>query len=258
MARTYHRTSLFHVAASGDRLAYIDHVDPRARIIVAVLMSLSVAAAHQLETLVGALVLAAAAVPLTTLRARVVLRRLVPVNLFAILLLVSASWTARETVNAAAGMPASGGGLALAMLLALKANAMVLWVVVLLGTMDFMTFGHALWHLRVPDKLVHLLLFTVRYIDVLHGEYLRLRMAMKVRGFRPRVSWHTYRSFGFLVGMLLVRSVDRSERILAAMKCRGFRGQFHLLDHFAFTVRDVWFGVVAGTVLAALVLGERL
>jgi cobalt/nickel transport system permease protein len=220
-------------------------------------MSLSIAAAHQLETLVGALVLAAAAVPLTTLRARVVLRRLVPVNLFAVLLLVSALWTRGLSVDVPREAQV-GGGLSLALLLALKANAMVLWVIVLLGTMDFITFGHALRHLRVPDKLVHLLLFTVRYIDVLHGEYLRLRMAMRVRGFRPRVSWHTYRSFGFLIGMLLVRSLDRSERILAAMKCRGFRGQFHLLDHFAFSVRDVWFGLVAGVVLAALVLGERL
>jgi cobalt/nickel transport system permease protein len=257
MARTYHRTSLFHAAASGGRLAFMDRIDPRARIIVALLLSLSIAAAHHVETLAGALVLAVAAVPLTTLRARVVLRRLVPVNLFAVLLLASASWT----MGMGSDVPREaqvGDGLSLALLLALKANAMVLWVIVLLGTLDFITFGHALRHLRVPAKLVHLLLFTVRYIDVLHGEYLRLRMAMKVRGFRPRVSWHTYRSFGYLVGMLLVRSLDRSERILAAMKCRGFRGQFHLLDHFSFSVRDVWFGIVAGVVLAALVLGERL
>lgn len=257
MARAYQRTSLFHTASRGDRLAFMDHVDPRARIVVAVLLSLSIAAADHLGTPLGALVLGAAAVPFTTLRARVVLRRLLPVNLFAILLLGSASWTLSVPANVAQELPARDG-LQLAVLLALKANAMVLWVVVLLGTMDFITLGHALRHLRVPDKLVHLLLFTVRYIDVLHGEYLRLRMAMKVRGFRPRVSWHTYRSFGYLVGMLLVRSVDRSERILAAMKCRGFRGQFHLLDHFVFTVRDVWFGIVAGAVLAALVLGERL
>jgi len=257
MARTYHRTSLFPVAANGDRRAYVDRIDPRARIIVALLMSVSIAAAHRFETMVAALVMAAAAVPLTSLRARVVLRRLVPVNLFAILLLASALWTMDVSADVPQGVQVASG-LPLALLLALKANAMVLWVIVLLGTMDFITFGHALRHLRVPEKLVHLLLFTVRYVDVLHAEYLRLRMAMKVRGFRPRVSRHTYRSFGFLVGMLLVRSLDRSERILAAMKCRGFRGQFHLLDHFAFSVRDAWFGVVAGVVLVALVVGERL
>ena len=89
----------------------------------------------------------------------------------------------------------------------------------------------------MPDKLSHLLLFTVRYLDVLHREYLRMRAAMKVRGFRPRMDRHTYRSYGYLVGMLLVRSFERSERIMAAMKCRGFRGHFYLLDHFAFSRR---------------------
>ena len=81
--------------------------------------------------------------------------------------------------------------------------------------------GHALGHLHVPRKLAHLLLFTVRYLDVLDREYRRLRAAMKVRSFRPRMSLHTYRAYGYLVGMLLVRSFDRSERMLAAMKCRG-------------------------------------
>ena len=61
---------------------------------------------------------------------------------------------------------------------------------------------------------------------------------MKMRGFRPRMNWHTYRTYGYLVGMLLVRSLERSERIVAAMKCRGFRGRFYLLDHFAFSSAD--------------------
>ena len=56
---------------------------------------------------------------------------------------------------------------------------------------------------------------------------------------------HTYSSFGNLLGMLLVRGYDRSERILAAMKCRGFQGRFYLLDHFCFQARDVIFCLVS-------------
>jgi cobalt/nickel transport system permease protein len=134
----------------------------------------------------------------------------------------------------------------------------VLAIVVLVGTLDIVTLGHALSHLHVPDKLTHLLLFTVRYLDVLRREYLRLRAAMKIRGFRPRMSLHTYRSYGYLVGMLLVRSLDRSERIVAAMKCRGFRGRFYLLDHFAFALRDAWFGTACVLLLASLALVEIL
>jgi cobalt/nickel transport system permease protein len=77
---------------------------------------------------------------------------------------------------------------------------------------------------------------------------------MRVRGFRSRTDLHTLRSLGHLVGMLLVHSFDRSERVWAAMKCRGFRGTFWLLDHFAYTRRDLVFAVVA--VVALLIIGS--
>ncbi|MEM9634943.1 MAG: cobalt ECF transporter T component CbiQ, partial [Pseudomonadota bacterium] len=57
---------------------------------------------------------------------------------------------------------------------------------------------------------------------------------------------------GYLVGMMLVRSIDRSERILSAMKCRGFTGTIPLLDTMRFSRRDVHFASCA--VLLALAL----
>ena len=66
----------------------------------------------------------------------------------------------------------------------------VLMLMALVGTMESTTLCHALYRLRTPESLVHLLMFTVRYIDVLHQEYLRLRTAMKARGFRPQNSRH--------------------------------------------------------------------
>lgn len=104
----------------------------------------------------------------------------------------------------------------------------------------------------MPPTLISLLIFTVRYIDVLHQEYQRLRAAMKARGFRPRNNRHTYRTFGHLVGMMLVRAVERSERILDAMKCRGFNGQLPLLDKLAFSANDVAFSLAIGATLIGL------
>ena len=40
----------------------------------------------------------------------------------------------------------------------------------LIGTMDAVTLGHALAHLHVPRKLTQLMLFMVRYFDVLGQE----------------------------------------------------------------------------------------
>ena len=157
-----------------------------------------------------------------------------------------------ETMFIVFGFAASWEGLFQALRIALKANAIVLMLMALVGTMESATLSHTLYRLRTPEALVHLLMFTVRYIDVLHQEYQRLRTAMKARGFHPQNSRHTYTTFGYLVGMMLVRAMERSERVLAAMKCRGFSGRFHVIDHMAFTIRDLWFAGMAGGVFAAL------
>ena len=82
---------------------------------------------------------------------------------------------------------------------------------------------------------------TVRYIEVLGHEYRRLRMAMTVRGFRMRCNVHTWRSVGWLFGMLFARSIERAERIGEAMRCRGFTGEFPVLSEIAYTRRDAVF-----------------
>lgn len=108
----------------------------------------------------------------------------------------------------------------------------------------------------MPDGLVHLILFTVRYVDVLDQEQHRLRTAMKARGFRPTTSWHTYRSVGYLVGMMLVRALERSERIQKAMKCRGFSGRFHLDAAGRPSPADFVFAASVVTLIAMLAVLE--
>lgn len=231
----------------------LDGVDPRTLLIACVLFSLVVAAVDSLTALTAALGLTLVAAGLTGTLAQGHWKRLIPVNVFVLLLLLLLPCSGGSTpVGTMGPVVFAEEGLQLAIQIGLKANAIVLGVMVLLHGLEIAALGHALGHLGVPQKLTHLLLFTVRYLDVLHREYLRLRAAMKTRGFRPGVDWHTYRTIGYLVGMLLVRSLDRAERIVAAMKCRGFRGRFYLLDRFAFSVRDAWFSAVFLLALAAV------
>jgi len=236
--------------------SWIDRLDPRSRIVAAVAVAVLVALAVRVPVLLAAWSVAVAAAVAARLRPWAVLKRLAALNCFMLVLLIVLPWTVPGTPWLRLGPLAySRAGLLLAGTIALKGNAIMLVLVVLLGTLDITTMGHALHHLRVPEKLTHLLLFTVRYVEVLEREYGRLSAAMKMRGFRPGLNGHTYRSFGYLVGMLLVLSVDRSERIVSAMKCRGFRGKFYLLDHFTFSRYDLRFafaGMVLLGVLAAM------
>ena len=244
--------SVFQPAGISNRMGYIGRIDPRARIVVAVLYSLMAAEVRSFTALSIALAAALSAGAFSGFSAATLARRLLPFNalmfLLAILLPISMPG---KPVAMIGPLCFSQKGLILVAKIAIKGNAIVLAILVLIGTMEVNTLGHALSHLRVPAGLSHLFLLTVRYLDVLHREYLRLSWAMKVRCFHPRMDRHTYRSFGNLLGMLL-------ERIMAAMKCRGFQGRFYLLDHFSFQAHDVIFCSVSVLICLIMLVVEFL
>src|SRR5262249_45193536 len=93
--------------------------------------------------------------------------------------------------------------------------------------------------LLVPGVLVQLALLSYRYLFVLAEELSRLRIAIRVRGFRTRANWHAWRAAGAAAGTLLVRGQDRAERVAQAMRCRGFDGTFRTLTAFHTRWRDV-------------------
>lgn len=112
--------------------------------------------------------------------------------------------------------------------------------------------------LCVPGVFIQVAQLAYRYAFLFFDEARRLRVALKVRGFRARTSAHTYRTTGHTVGTLLVRGGDRAERVADAMRCRGFDGRFHCLHRFRTTAADVagFLAVVAPT--AGLVWWDAL
>ncbi|MBN2577976.1 MAG: hypothetical protein JXB10_03215 [Pirellulales bacterium] len=240
-----------------DEERHLDCVDPRLRVAAAVLWAVLVTAVQGWPALGVALAAAAAACFFSPFPCRLIFKRLLALNAVLLLMVgVMAISTPGPTLRIPSLFWVSQPGLLLGLKIALKANAIVLAVTALLGSMEPAVLGHALHHFHVPAKLVNLLLMSLRYREVLRQEHHRLHAAMIVRGFRPRMDRHTYRTYGYLAGMLLVRSVARAERILAAMQCRGFRGRFYLLDHFAFSRRDLPFCLLAAAVSLGVIALE--
>lgn len=148
-------------------------------------------------------------------------------------------------------------GLLRAVTIALKVNASVLAIFALLGSLEPVRLGHAAARLGVPLKLAHLFLFAVRFVAVFRAEADRLLEAMRVRAFVARSNRHTWRTLGNLAGLLLVRSLDRAERVDEAMRCRGFSGRFPMVATGVTTRRDLTFAVAAGLAVIALVAVDR-
>jgi cobalt/nickel transport system permease protein len=173
-----------------------------------------------------------------------VMLRLAIVNGFTLFLWLFLPFTTPgETIYSIGPFTIQREGVYQALLITLKSNSIILMALALLGTSQIFTLVHAMSHLWVPDKLVHLFFFCFRYIHVINDEYHRLINAMKMRGFKPKTNMRTYRAYSYLVGMLLIRSFNRSKRILQAMRCRGFKGKFYILHHYEMKRYDYAVGV---------------
>ena len=213
--------------------------DPRGKIVAAVLFSVAAALVQDLTAAGFALAAAITLAVFLRIPFRLLSRRLWQANLFVLFLWVILPFSISGKVLAAYGpLAITLEGIRLAGLITLKSNAIILVFLSLVVTSPIFVIGHALGSLGIPDKLVHLLLFTYRYLHVMEQEYRRLRDAVTVRAFRPRTSLHSYKTYSYFLGMLLVRSFSRAERVRQAMLCRGFVGRFYSLQSFRYTIAD--------------------
>ena len=232
--------------------SWIDGVDARVRVVCSTLFALVVVLSEKFEPVLLGLLLAFVLMKVSQLNIKWTLRRVVAMDLFMITLIVILPFTTPgDPIFILWGFSASWQGLWHALLITAKANAVLLVLFALVATMSAANFGYSLSHLKVPDKLVHLLLFLVRYLDVISREYKKMRRAMQARAFVMGTNMHTWKSIGYLFGMLLIRSMERAERIMAAMKCRGFCGRFYLHDEMKIKSTDI---VFAGCFIGFLIL----
>lgn len=102
-----------------------------------------------------------------------------------------------------------------------------LWLV---NVMPFEQLLVTLRRLKVPAVLVAILAFMYRYVFVVWDELDRMRTARTARNFSGTSLWFRWRTLSQLIGMLLIRSLNRAERIHGAMCSRGWDGQVRWLD----------------------------
>lgn len=234
-------------------------LDPRTRLLAAACFLTAIVALRSLPMLALALVGAAALVLLARLPWQALQHRLMHVEGFMVILLLFLPFTVPGTELFSLGpISASREGLLRALEILLRVNAAVLAVFALLGGLEPVRLGQAAARLGVPHKLVHLFLFTVRYVGLVQAEAGRLVEAMRARGFVARSNWHTWRTLGNFAGLVLVRSLDRAERVQEAMRCRGFAGRFPLTADLAFARQDLGFAAIGCGAAVTLVLADRL
>ena len=116
-----------------------------------------------------------------------------------------------------------------ALTLLVKDSLAFLGTLLLAHVTPFHKILRALKQLGVPLTLVATLNFMYRYLFVLTEELDRMVQARRARTFRRsgRLDWGILTG---LIGVLFLRSFERSERVHAAMLSRGWDGTLRTLD----------------------------
>ena len=162
-------------------------------------------------------VVAMSQVPPTYLARRMVVE--VPFVVFALLLPFIATGPRTDLL----GLAVSETGLVAAAGLLMKGTLGVLAALTLAATTEPDDVLRGLQRLRVPDPLVQIMGFMVRYLDVVTGEMGRMLTAMRSRGYDPRSPRH-WPVLARALGALFIRSYERGERVHLAMLSRGYTG----------------------------------
>ena len=219
--------------ADGGGTTILHRWDVRCKIVTILVCSFAIASLRHLETALTAIGFSVIILLIARISFSKALPRLLAifgfVGMFLIVMPFSVPAHHGDTVLVFNGMDWLGlnlRGLLLAATIAAKAIAIALLMEPLLSTAPFPVTLHGLSRLGIPEMVGQMVLLSHRYLHVFRHEARRMSSGMQVRGFRKRTELETLRAVGNFIGMLFVRSFERTERVFDAMRARGYRGRF--------------------------------
>jgi cobalt/nickel transport system permease protein len=249
-----------------DRLAAQDtplhRRDPRAKLLATLGFIVAVVSYHRYEisALLPLALYPAALVGMGDIPARWLLRKLLIASPFAVMVGLANPFLDTTVRLHLGSLAVSGGWISYASILLRFALTVSAALALVAGT-GFNTVCMALGRLGAPRVFVVQLLFLYRYLFVLAEEGLRMVRARNLRSFAGR--GQGLKVYAAMLGQLLLRTMDRAQRIHQAMLCRGFDGQIRVgrplqfgLADLAFTLGWLGFFALARSVNLAQALGR--
>lgn len=127
----------------------------------------------------------------------------------------------------------------LAELILIRSNLIISFNIFVLSGLSTFEVYEGLASLPMPRKVKLLSLYLIKFIEILQREYARLQEALEARGFRPRTDLFTYKSYAFMIGNMLAKSMKRSRDMYDAMVARGFTGDVYPIRERGVELTDI-------------------
>ena len=235
----------------GTQSSFMHKLDPRCKIIATFVFIVSVVSSSKYTLLplipffsFPLFIIIISEIPLLPL-----FRKLAVMSLFAIFVGAANPFLDREPLYTINNIHVSGGWVSFFSIIIkfiLTGGAALL----LLMTTGLYDLCLGLEKLRIPQIFVNQLLFLCRYLSLATEEGARLSTARNVRSFGRKGKG--IKSYSSIISVLLMRSIDRAERIYAAMKCRGFSGSINRINPLKWHLKETLFLLIWSTVFILL------
>lgn len=205
------------------RPVWLDGVNPVTKLVLAVLLSVPLFASIDITSALAAIVLQLLCLPLTGLRPSTVMKRLLPIVIFAPIAGVSMLLYAEPAghVYWSFGFATiSEDSITLAIAVSLRVIALGLPTILLFGGTDPTELADALAQVaRLPSRFVLGILAGTRMLGLFLDDWRTMSLARRARGVGDRGVLRRFFSMAFV---LLVFAVRRGSKLALAMEARGF------------------------------------
>lgn len=209
--------------AEGD--SYIHRLDPLAKVLTVLVFIVTVVSfdKYTFSQLLPFFIFPFVIISAGGVPAVYILKSVLYASPFAIMVGMFNPFIDHTVITVIGGVEITGGLLSFISIL-LKFSLTVSSVFVLMSVTGFYNICKSLERLYVPKPFIVQLMFLYRYIFVIAEEGSRMSTAKDFRSFGKVSGVKVYVS---LLGHLLLRSLDRAQRIHLAMFSRGYDGEIH-------------------------------
>lgn len=142
---------------------------------------------------------------------------------FALVIFIALMWATLSWQIGENGIELNFQGIELAEKLSLRTHLLVISLWLFLWNINDAVLVQAIGKLPLSEKLIQLFVLTVRYIALLGELRQKMDIAMRARGFRPRLNRRTLYVTAQSVALLLIHALLKAETAQMALKCRGFQ-----------------------------------
>lgn len=229
----------------------VHRLDPRAKLVTTMVFTTAVVSfsKYEISALIPYVLYPVFLLAAGNLPPGYILRKILLVSPFAVLVGIFNPLLDQDIIMRVGGLSISGGWVSFGSIL-IRFTLTVGAAMILVAVTGFNALCLAMEKLGAPRFFAIQLLFLYRYLFVLMEEAINMIRARSLRVFNGKGMGVAV--YGSMLGHLLLRTMDRAQRIHSAMWCRGFDGSIRIMKPLSMGRKE--FGFMLGWITIFVVL----